>query len=95
MFWNSIWLIAEVTGVQVDPGQIDRVGGVGAEVDRGMLRNLIDDQPKRNSFNQLLLSVWVSFSAKLCALMLPSPAPNVVPASPCGSVAGSARCVFS
>ena len=59
------------------------------------MKNLIELQPKRNSFSQLELNVWVSFNANPCALMLPSPAPKVNPASPCGRLAGSTRCVFS
>ena len=59
------------------------------------MKNLIELQPKRNSFSQFELNVCVSLNAKPCALMLPSPAPKVNPASPCGSVAGRTRCVFS
>jgi hypothetical protein len=54
----------------------------------------MDDQPKRNSFSQRVPNVCVSLNARLCPLMLPSPAPKVAPASPCGSVAGWRRCVF-
>ena len=53
------------------------------------MKNLIELQPKRNSFSQFELKVWVSLKARPCALMSPSPAPKVKPASPCGSVAGS------
>ena len=58
------------------------------------MRNLIEFQPKRNSFRNVGENVCVSLKARLWALMLPSPAPKVVPASPCGSVAGRKRCVF-
>ena len=40
-------------------------------------------------------SMWLSLKARPCAVMLPSPAPNVNPASPCGSDAGRFLCVFS
>ena len=59
------------------------------------MKNLIDDQPNRNSFSHFELRMCVSLNARLCALMLPSPAPNVNPASPCGSEAGCSRCVLS
>ena len=43
------------------------------------MKNLIEDQPKRNSFSRFGRSVCVSLNARLCALMLPSPAPKVKP----------------
>ena len=58
------------------------------------MKNLIEFQPKRASFSQLVPKVWVSLKAKLWALMSPLPAPNVAPASPRGSVAGRLRTVF-
>ena len=41
------------------------------------MKNLIDDQPNRNSFSHFELMTCVSLNARLCALMLPSPAPKV------------------
>ena len=93
MFWNPSWVIAEVTEFRLMPGRPTACAGLVPK-SIGVIRNLIDDQPKRNSFSQSLPSVCVSLKARLCALMLPSPAPNVAPASPCGSVAGCRRCVF-
>src|SRR6202040_1565473 len=94
LFWNCIWLTAEVTELILTPRIPAFCAGLVPKSIE-VIRNLIEDHPKRNSFSQLLLSVCVSFRARLCALMLPSPAPNVVPASPCGSVAGRLRWVFS
>ena len=59
------------------------------------MKNLIELQPTRNFVQQFELNVWVSLKAKPWALMSPSPAPKVNPASPCGRVAGRMRCVFS
>ena len=52
------------------------------------MKNLIEFQPKRNSFRKFGVNVCVSLNVMLWALMFPSPAPNVAPASPWGSVAG-------
>ena len=52
------------------------------------MKNLIEFQPKRNSLMTFGQKVCVSLNVTLCALMLPSPAPKVAPASPCSSVAG-------
>jgi len=43
------------------------------------MKNLIEFQPKRNSFRTFGENVCVSLKARPWALMLPSPAPNVVP----------------
>ena len=94
MFWKSICVIADVAGEVLMPGMPTACARFSPKSIEVML-NLIDVQPKRASFSQLLPKLWVSLNAKPWALMLPSPAPNVAPLSPCGSVAGCSRCVFS
>ena len=93
MFWNVSCVMADVTAFRLMPGMPTAWAGLVPK-SIGVMLNLIDDQPNRNSFSQLLPIVCVSLKAKLCALMLPSPAPKVAPASPCGSDAGCSRCVF-
>ena len=81
--------------IDVDARQSDGQCGVGPVVDRKLMKNLIEVQPKRNSLRRFGRRVCVSLKARPCALMFPSPAPNVAPASPCGRLAGWIRCVFS
>ncbi len=88
MFWNASCVIAEVDLVEVDARDADGLGRVGAVVDRRHQELDLTTSRSGTRSASCCRSVCVSLNARLCALMLPSPAPKVAPASPCGSVAG-------